>query len=312
MNSTRLRNIARPALFLSSITIELLSFHGDILRDGNQGIATMLAVIGLFGLFAWKYWTDSISQSSPHRILFEYLSIASGLGLLWLLQTQSTFFSEGPSGADLFKLFGLGTSALLLIILTSLIRIALSHGSQLELQKTSRHSLGAWTTIGATAILLVVLNLQTRADVIVVGNKARITVERNGFPFPSVRRISAQHNPNSRMTDIESISFPNGATLERSPEKITTIRFRKRAEFPPAEQFRFRNGTSVTFANTSLAFILPNTEPIQFDLSTHKVIFRSKPQTYWSWLNAVLNLSIAIALLLHSNALGKRLFPSSA
>jgi hypothetical protein len=194
--------------------------------------------------------------------------------------------------------------------LSSLVRIAFSLDSRLDLPRTSRHSLGAWSTIGATATILILLNLQTHAHVIVVSDKARITIERHGFPFPAVHRISTQQNPAAKSTETQSISFPNGAHLEKSKEKITTIRFGKRSEFPPADRFQFRDGTQVSFGTSSLAFILPNTAPIRFDLITENAAFQQKPDSYWIWLNALLNLTVAAALLLHSNSVGKRLFPA--
>ena len=307
MNFLRLQKAARHLLLAAAVLLELLSFHPDILRDGNEAIATLFALIGIFAGISWKFCAPSAEYNPKRNVILEYLAIASGLALVCLLQVKGTFFSDGPSGADLSKLFWTAAVALLLIIASGFVLIASSRPQHLDVRKSSAGTIGARATAGTAITILLLLNLETRADIIVIANKARVISETQGFPFPAIHRLRMEHNPGAKPDDNNSISLPNGAHVERNREKMTVTRFRKETELPPADELRFRDGTFISFGNSAFGIILPQVEPIQVDLANGTASFLNSGTTYRSARNLLLNVVIATALIGHSVSASRRL-----
>jgi hypothetical protein len=295
-----------------AIIVLAASFHPDILRDGNEWIATFLAALGLLGIGFFlglngRQTVTNTARRTKMPVALEYLTIAALFGLGWTWRESDSFFAEGPSGSDLIWLNSIILAALTAIAVCSIV-IRKSVGD-VEVPALSGRRM--WAAMGSATAVLVCLNLQTRADEISVEGRGRIVVESQGFPFAARRSVRFEM-ASKREEGPDVIVMQNGARVVRTEQKTVVMRFRKTVELPPTKQVTFRDGSAILFEAPNVRFTVPHVAPIEADFANHRAQFVSLGAVYWDWHAVVANGLATILLAAHSGSVAARRQPRTS
>lgn len=251
----------------------------DILRDGSQPIASMIALVGLFAICAgwtgWRMSNEAILESRrvPFCLLFEHVFLCAIFGGWWLVAAKNTFFAgsllvENLTGTWVVLLGVFATMALL----SAFARLTLAPSSSTT--PTPLKALlpvGGTTlkTVSITLLVLALLNLERRYETLLVGGRMQITIVSCGIPqafFQDLRVVRAvEQNPHEL-----DITLPDGTSLrfdERNITKTNSLIIMLPGRAPQQFDATLSDGTSLRFDRGLVSVPLPGARPQQFDVS---------------------------------------------
>jgi hypothetical protein len=295
---------ARIGIGVGATVALMLSFHTDILRNGNEPMAGFLALFGLFAVgIAFRLRREDPATDKVERrgvaVLLEYLSIAAAFGLGWIWLERDSFFAEGPSGGNLFWL-----DASLLIAQGAIFVCAIFIRRSIRgIRSRFRLNGQAWTAMGAAAVLLICLNLETHAQVIYVEGQGKVILETQGFPMAAKHRVRVERlAPHTSMDggSEEIVGMPNGGRVTRTESKTLVTRFGRTTESPRSDDARFRDGTEVRFDRTEFFFNVPHVAPVKVNFKNQRAEFIMGRHSYRDWIATTSDSLLAFLLVAHT------------
>lgn len=190
-NSTKAISIG---LVLAGSGLEFSSCCPDILRDGNQPIAGMIAIVGLLAIAGGLLGLRSARAPLPeqqrvrHVLYFEHLVYCAGLGAWWLIAERETFFIDVPTGGDI-----LGFQKLLVAVLVLAAILAIALRTALHATRTRKQrsifpvSAAAWRAAAVGAVITGGLNAVQEEEVVSLDGTVQISAFSRGFPLPALQ-----------------------------------------------------------------------------------------------------------------------------
>jgi hypothetical protein len=120
------------ALIMTGSGLEFSSCCPELLRNGNEPIAGVIAILGLLAIAGGWLGLRGVSlrltehQRVRRSLFFEHLLYGAALGAWWLIAERETFFVDTPFGRDILGFQKLLVAALVAVaVLSVALRVAL-------------------------------------------------------------------------------------------------------------------------------------------------------------------------------------------
>jgi hypothetical protein len=240
INLKSLNSTASALLLVCGICLAFSSCTPNILRDGNQPVAAIIALVGIFALINGVVALREFSHLGTTlkyvliSIFLEVLVFVSIVSLKLIVDARKTFFLKAPLGGDM-----LGTQKWILIVLggvfvsTVAIRVVTgcnqARRPQLPNLKLNTFS-AAWGIFALAIATFIILNLAPRSEDIQITPKTHLVIESYGMPAVAARYIYVEQTPLSRDAQFpaddntaKTIQTDNGTKVTSDGERAKVV-----------------------------------------------------------------------------------------
>jgi hypothetical protein len=307
-------------LVLAGAGLEFSSCCPDILQDGNQPIAGMIAIVGLLAIAGGWLGLRSASATLPEQqrvrrcLYFEHLLYCAGLGAWWLIAERETFFIDTPFGRDI-----LGFQKLLIAVLAVVAILAIALRTALHATHTRKQrsifpvSAAAWRAVAAGAVITGGLNAVQGQEVRHLdAPSCRISVFSRGFPLPAVQVIRTetatdQVSPQGPVR-TQTLTLDDGTEVRRSEEGITVVRYRRPPKrFESASTVRLPDRTRIDFRDGKISVSLRGRTSMVFDVARQKAAFAGGVTSQRNIRGIAIDLLVGLMVIVHFGICAERL-----
>jgi hypothetical protein len=230
------RKLASLGLVILGSGLEAASCYRDVLRNGNEPIAGMLGVLGLFsigfGCFGYRSAGEPITEQRRVRLClsFEHLSYSVALLMWWLTAQRYAFFVDTPFDRDIL------TVQKVLIALLACVAM-LSVAFRLTLRKPGAHypslipfprSISARRALATGVIAMTAFNLVQAQDTIRLSDGLQVFITSRGFPFTAFETLQLSKTPTAVEAsgkEQTTLTAPDGTLVRLADDTITVLRF---------------------------------------------------------------------------------------
>ena len=285
-SQSTVRKLLGGGLAAFGIFLECGSCYREILRDGNEPIASGLGLFGLFCIGAGWIAYRSASEPMPERrrvrqcLLFEHVAYCAGLLMVWLLVERQPFFVDTPFGRDILALH----TTLMLVLgavigLSAALRVTLrkSEDGATDLFPFPR-SLRARQSFAVGLFVIGALNVAQAKEIIHLSNGMHVSISSRGFPLPAFQKLRVYTEAKIAGSGDDHgivLTLPNGTLIGFSGDTITILRH-------PGQPKQLNKGvhtaelsdrTRVEFGQSKILISLVHGTTLALDLSVNTAQF---------------------------------------
>lgn len=308
-------------LVLAGLSLEIASCSQEILRDGNEPTAGMIALLGLFAIGAG--WIGFRSAGEPMtenrrirlRVLFEHLTYCAALGAWWLIVERDSFFIDTPFGRNILSFQRLlivvfACVAVLSIALRATLRTAKSPAKMRRLWPMSA---SGWQAFAIGFLVLAVLNVVQGQEIVRVGTGLQISIGSRGFPLPAFQTIqvgsTVAESPPQPETRTTTLNLPDGTALRYAEDTITVVRYPRlpRQLERGVHRLSLSDGTRVHFQDDGISVSLKGRTDITIDPGSGRAEFLGGVTRRIDSRGIVVDLLVGLVLAIHCAACAERI-----
>jgi hypothetical protein len=309
------------ALILAGSSLEITSCFEEILRDGNEPTAGMIALLGLFAIGAgWIGFRSAGEPMTEHRrtrlrLLFEHLAYCPALGAWWLIVERDSFFVDTPFGRSIVPFQRLLIVVFACVAMLSMaLRATLRTGRSPEkMRRLWPISASGWQAFAVGFMVLAVLNVVQGQEIVRVGTGLQISIGSRGFPLPAFQTIrvgsTGADRPTQPETRTTTLSLPNGTAVRYAEDTITVVRYPRlpRQLERGVHGVSLSDGTRVHFQDRGITVSLKGRTGITIDPGSRRAEFLGGVTRRIDSRGVVVDLLLGLVMAIHCAACAERI-----
>jgi hypothetical protein len=307
------------ALIVAGSGLEFSSCCPEILRNGNEPIAGMIAILGLLAIAGGWLGLRSVSlrltehQRVRRSLFFEHLLYCAALGAWWLIAERETFFVDTPFGRDILGYQKLLVAAFVVVaILSMALRAALcAESTRIHRRNPFPISAAAWRAAFVGVVIMAGLNAAQGQEILRLDGGLQVSVLSRGFPLPAVERLEFKAPDDRVLTrtrlSANSLTLDDGTEVRRLQDSVTVLRYgRSPKHFEGTSSLRLPDDTRIEFQGRKVTVSLRGRTPIIVDVAAESATFPDGATARSDTRAIVLDLFVGLILAVHFGVCSER------